>query len=129
MRRRASPPQDPTSSRSSAGPAARRAPLGGGGVALEWDATAGITAAGPYVVTLLRRTGRTAVTIEWVALLEDGGEVARQTRRASVSHNWPDQPYELSLPAYRVGARYTVRAHLTGVNGTDSHGIVLLRRK
>ncbi len=99
------------------------------GVALEWDATAGITAAGPYVVTLLRRTGRTAVTIEWVTLLEDGGEVARQTRRSSVSHNWPDQPYELSLPAYRVGARYTVRAHLTGVNGTDSHGIVLLRRK
>lgn len=99
------------------------------GVALEWDATAGITAAGPHIVTLLRRSGGTALTIEWVALLEDGREVARQTRRSSVSHNWPDQLYEVTLPAYRAGARYTIRAHVAAVNGTDSHGIVLLRRR
>lgn len=99
------------------------------GAVLEWDATAGVSAAGPHVVTLLRRSGQTAVTIEWVALLQDGREVARQTRRSSLSRNWPDQPYELSLPAHRPGAQYAIQAHLTGVNGTDSHGIVLLRRK
>ena len=99
------------------------------GAVLEWDVTDGISAAGPHVATLLHRRGATAVAIEWVALAEDGREVARQARRSSLGPRWPDQPYELSLPSYRAGARYTIRAQMAGVDGTDSQGMMLLRRR
>jgi len=98
------------------------------GAVLEWEASPGVAASGPHTVTLLRRDGRSSVDVGWVALLEDGREVARQTMPSSISRDQPEQQYQLLVSAYRPRARYTIRAHFTAVGGTDSRGWVLVRR-
>lgn len=99
------------------------------GAELEWDASGPIGGAGTYDITMLYTDGRTAARIAWVALLEDGREIARDTHAGWSGTRKDGITYTLALPVHRPGARYAIRARLSGGNATDSNGLVLLRRR
>ncbi len=96
---------------------------------LEWDATKAITASGEYRVSLSWTKGAHGLDIAWVALLEDGREISRDTHTGFTGGR-PKQPvYTVNLPSHRAGARYTIQACVAGNGGTDSHGIVTITPK
>jgi hexosaminidase len=83
---------------------------------------------------VFEHTRGSRVNVGWVALLENGREIARDTH-AGIAGPEPrdlvvrDVAYILSLPACKAGSRYTVQARLTGDGGADSGGNVLLEVK
>lgn len=93
-------------------------------VTLEWDVTKQVTAAGKGRVSLNYTKGAHGLRVDWVALSEDGREVARDGHAGFTGAN-PKKPiYTLDLPTFKPGARYTVRAQVVGDGGTDSFGTV-----
>lgn len=91
---------------------------------LEWDVTTNVTAAGKSRVSLDYTKGAHGIDIAWVALIEDGREVSRDTHAGFTGSN-PRQPaYTLDVPVPKPGARYTIRAQVAGGGGTDSSGTV-----
>lgn len=86
--------------------------------------TKNVTAAGKQRVSLNYTQGACGINIAWVALLEDGKEISRDTHPGFAGSN-PRQPvYTLEAPAPKASASYAVRAEVTGSGGTDSTGIV-----
>lgn len=98
-------------------------------VELEWDASRVVDASGAYEVTMFYTEGRAAVQIEWVALLEDGREIARDTHAGWSGTRKDSITYRVALPERRSGAHYTLRARLVGAGGhTHTNGLVMVRR-
>jgi hexosaminidase len=99
---------------------------------LEWNATAAVKAPGRYRSSFNFLDGRRGLKINWVALLADGHEVARDTHagdtgtRETVATDWN---YFFDLPALNLKAQYTLRASLTGERGNDCNGVVFLGRE
>ena len=62
--------------------------------------------------------------IAWVALLEDGVEIDRDTHAGFTGVSPVKPAYILRLPALRPGATYTLAASVQGRGGTDCNGIV-----
>jgi hexosaminidase len=83
---------------------------------------------------VFEHTRGSRVNVDWVALLENGREIARDTH-AGIAGPGPrdlvvrDVAYILSCSACKAGSRYTVQTRLTGNGGTDSGGNVLLELK
>ena len=94
------------------------------GGAVEWDVTRQMTAAGPRRVRFSHLEGADDIKVGWVALLEDGRELCRESRAGAAGPNSPSLGYTLDLPAPKPGARYTLRAHIAGTGGLDSRGEV-----
>lgn len=93
-------------------------------VVLEFDVTPHLGAAGRQLVGFSYQRGAHGLRLDWVALLEDGREVARDAHAGFTGHQ-PRRPvYALELPSLKPGARYTVRAQVAGDGGTDSFGAV-----
>jgi hexosaminidase len=96
---------------------------------LEWDATPVITEPGRYRLSLDYTDGKSGLKIKWAALLEDGHEIFRDTHagftgtRSVKAGEWN---YFLDLPAFKPGARYTVRVSAAGEDGNHSSGVVFL---
>jgi len=87
-----------------------------------WDITASVTAPGEIDVSFCWKTGANGLDIAWVALLENGVELDRDTH-AGFTGASPVQPaYTLRLPARRPGAIYTLQASMAGRGGTASSG-------
>lgn len=97
------------------------------GVALEWDLTPHVDAAGTWDVIFYYTAGACAVEIEWAALLENGVEVARDEHLGWSGANKRDIVYRLKLEEHDPNAEYTLRAWLASSGGTDSTGDVRLR--
>ncbi|MEI7900668.1 MAG: beta-N-acetylhexosaminidase [bacterium] len=96
---------------------------------LDWNVTPHVSGAGNYDVELSYSGGQHGVATEWVALLQDGAEVARDTHAGFAGGNPHHQVYRLTLPAVKAGAIYTLRTSLRSDGGTDSRGDVRMRRK
>ena len=91
---------------------------------LTWDITANVTTLGEIPVTFCWKTGANGLDIEWVALLENGIEIDRDTH-AGYTGVTPVKPaYILRLPARRRGATYSLRASVAGRGGTASNGSI-----
>jgi hexosaminidase len=91
---------------------------------LNWDITASVAAAGEIPVTFCWKTGANGLDIAWVALLENGVEMDRDTH-AGFTGSTPSKPlYVLRLAAHRRGATYTLSASAAGRGGTASYGII-----
>lgn len=91
---------------------------------LTWDITTSVTARGEIDVSFCWKTDANGLDIAWVALLENGVELDRDTHAgfAGVSPAMP--VYVLRLPAHRPGATYTLAASVQGRGGTNSNGVV-----
>jgi len=96
---------------------------------LDCDASSVVDGVGDYVVALFYDSGACMLMIEWVSLLEDGREVARDTHPGMTGGKQYDNVYRFRNVRCLSGARYTVRysGRLSG-NG-DSFGSVYLSRR
>jgi hexosaminidase len=91
---------------------------------LSWNITWNVTQAGEVDVSFCWKSGADGLNIAWVALLENGVEIDRDTHLGFTGVT-PTQPaYILHLPALRPGATYTLAASVAGRGGTDSTGII-----
>ena len=91
---------------------------------MTWDITPSVTAPGEIDVSFCWKTGAHGLDIAWVALLENGVELDRDTH-AGFTGVSPSRPvYVLRLPAKRPGATYTLAASAQGRGGTNSNGVV-----
>lgn len=88
------------------------------------DITSSVTNAGEIDVSFCWNSGANGLDIAWVALLENGNEIDRDTH-AGFTGVTPVKPaYVLRLRARRPGATYTLAASVQGRGGTASAGIV-----
>ncbi len=96
------------------------------GPELDLDITPLVKNAGKYQLTFLYDKGRHAANIEWVALLENGRELARDTHLGHSGRDQKDIQYKLDVPSPKPGAKYTVKAKISGDGGNDSNGIIYI---
>ena len=100
------------------------APISTNYTTLSWDITSSVTARGEIDVSFCWKTGANGLDIAWVALLENGAEIDRDTH-AGFTGTSPVKPaYILRLPARRPGAIYTLQASGAGRGGTASNGTI-----
>ena len=95
-------------------------------VDLTWPVTSMIRGNGSITVKLQYTGGNNGLKTAWVALLENGKEVARDTHRGVSGFSHEDHLYHLTLSDYKTGATYEVRANVVGAGGTNSNGMVWL---
>jgi len=93
---------------------------------LSWDITSSITMPGEIDVSLCWKSGANGLDIAWVALLENGVEIDRDTHAGFTGASPVKPAYILRLPARRPGATYTMQASVAARGGTASTGVVYL---
>lgn len=98
------------------------------GVVLNWDASSAIDTPGKYEVFLVFKKGKAAISIEWVALLEDDKVIARDKHEGWSGGDKRDIKYTLDVPARKAGAKYVIQARVASMGGTESNGDVLIRK-
>ena len=82
---------------------------------------------GPEVDASFDNTsGTNALSIAWVALLQNGVEIDRDTHAGTAVSSTSMASYVLRMPAVKPGATYTLRANIQGSGGTNSAGVVYL---
>jgi hexosaminidase len=89
---------------------------------LEWDVTKAVTAAGKARISVGYTDGGCGIDIAWVALLQDGREISRDTHDGFAGSSPRNALYTLDAPAPASGSRYILRAQVAGDGGTDSVG-------
>jgi len=98
------------------------------GVELEWDASQVIDGPGKFDVFLVYFTGTAGIQIDWVALLQDGTEIQRDTHLGWSGINKRDIRYSFDLKEHLPGSKYTIKAGIASQGGTDSSGEVRMRK-
>lgn len=93
-----------------------------------WDVGKFINDHGKYDVSFVYFGGGKAVTIEWVALLADDEETSRDTHEGWSGSKLRDHIYTLRLSEAKEGVRYRIRARMRSMAGTNSNGVVLMRK-
>jgi hexosaminidase len=91
---------------------------------LTWNITWNVTKAGEIDVSFCWKSGANGLDIAWVALLENGVEIDRDTHDGFTGVGPRKPAYILRLPALRPGATYTLAASVKGEGGTNSNGII-----
>lgn len=83
---------------------------------------------GNYEIEFRYTDGVCALEIEGVALVQDGVEVVRDTHPGWTGHEQRQNVYRIKLNGQAFGAKYTLKARIKGAGGTDSNGIVAVRK-
>jgi hexosaminidase len=102
---------------------------------LQWDITEYVGDLKPgsdFYIGLDYQKGAYGIAVEWVALLQDGKEISRDTHEAFSGSQKRNNIYKLRLgPAAggQAAARYTIQAKLRSDGGTDSQGAVWLSKQ
>jgi hexosaminidase len=91
---------------------------------LSWNAGRGVTKPGKYEVLMQYTEGACRLDIKWVALQADGVEIARDTHDGTTGGSDKHNQYEITVPAFRVGAKLILIAQVRSDGGNDSNGIV-----
>jgi len=98
-------------------------------VVLEYDVSGVVDSAGVYEVLTLYTHGAHAAVIEWVALVQDGKEICRDTHEAWSGFEKRDIFYKLPLDEYKPHAQCKLRMSIyVPDNGTDSNGQVKIKK-
>ncbi|MEI6712546.1 MAG: alpha-N-acetylglucosaminidase [Verrucomicrobiota bacterium] len=97
-------------------------------VELDLDASTAVTDEGLYEVTFEFQKGASALAVEWVALLQDGREVARETHPGKAGKQSEGHAYRLKLDAVAFGAKYGFRIRVRGMSSSDTTGLVTLKK-
>ena len=91
----------------------------------EWNISKGFNEAGPYKVRFIYTRGKHQLQFRNVTLLENGTELAKDTRQGSAGANPKSFDYAFTLPAAaKPGAVYSLRADVRSDGGNDSNGII-----
>lgn len=99
------------------------------GKILEIDASDGIRTEGDYEIAFTYQSGGQRLDIEWVALLVNGREIARDTHAGSTGHAHTANTYRLATGGWVFNGKYTVRAQARTHGGNDSNGIISIRKR
>lgn len=96
---------------------------------LEWDVTRKVYANGRAMAGLYFTKGKNPLNIKKMQLLENGKVIAEDNHRGFADANRATGKrktylYYLPVNQYNPTARYTLRAEVSGYNGTDSYGNV-----
>lgn len=96
-------------------------------VTLAFDASSVVSSSGEYKVALTYQSGADGVNIDWVALLENGKEIVRDTHSGWSGGTKENHIYTLRLAKLETGAAYTVQAQMwIPRGGRDSNGKVVM---
>jgi hypothetical protein len=99
-------------------------------VAVEWDISESVTAAGTIDASFYYLRGGRQLEIHSAQLLENGRVVATDEHVSRSGSRVKDGiTYSFTLKNRRADARYTLRATVLGVDGHESYGVVLVRRR
>jgi hypothetical protein len=60
--------------------------------------------------------------IEWIELRENGVVIQRVTRAGTTDLGQRSNDYLFGLPSYHAGSKYSIRASVRGIGGTDNFG-------
>jgi hexosaminidase len=96
---------------------------------LEWDISNQLEDASKAGITLAYQEGAHGLRIDWVALIIDGKEVARDSHPGFTGASSRKPGYLLEIPPGTAGNPRLVRAQVAGDGGTDSWGEVHLEIK
>jgi len=99
------------------------------GTQYEWDVTDKITGPGVYEVTFWYSAGWKAVSIAWAALYNGTQELAKDAHEGFSGNVKKNITYTLEIKKYDKNGKYTVKAVLAGSRGTDSTGLVFIKRR
>ena len=96
----------------------------------EWDVTKKVYTEGRVMAGLFYTKGKNYVNIRRMQLLEDGKVIAEDNHRGfaddtRATGKRKNYLYFLTVKKYNPNAKYTLRAEVSGYNGTDSYGNVI----
>jgi hexosaminidase len=94
---------------------------------VEWDVTSKIYANGRAMAGFFYTGGKNFLEIRKVELLADGNVVAKDEHQGIAdtfrgTHKTKTYFFNLQVDAYNPDAKYTIRAEVKGLNGTESFG-------
>ncbi len=95
--------------------------------AVEWDVTHKVYASGRAVAGFYMTKGANNMMIKSVELLENGEVISVDEHEATAVEKkniFRPYNYDLEVESYKPEAKYTIRAQVKGVEGTDSYGNV-----
>ena len=97
---------------------------------LEWDVTNKVYTEGRMMAGMYYTKGKNFVNIRRMQLLEDGKVIAEDNHRGfadktRTTGKRKNYLYFLPVEKYNPNAKYTLRAEVSGYNGTDSYGNVI----
>ena len=97
---------------------------------VEFDATGLISSDGTYQITFVYTGGRERLDIDKVEVFRNAETtpLATDTHHGFTGGAKKDNVYTLNINGYQTGARFTVRAHIYGDEGSDSNGVVLIKK-
>lgn len=98
------------------------------------QAGAAVDGNGTYEVALVHEKGNCALQVDWVALCEDGQEIARDSHNAEsgtfkTGTFMVDNVYTFNVEEYKPDSTYTLKACIQTVNRTNSAGSIKVRKR
>ncbi|MGI8907718.1 MAG: beta-N-acetylhexosaminidase [Candidatus Sumerlaeaceae bacterium] len=98
------------------------------GTELEWDVTEQIKSAGKYEAIPWYSKGHAALEFEWMALLQNGTEVGRDTHVGWSGADKRDLVYRFEVKKAAPGTRFTLKGFAKPMGSTESFGDVYFRK-
>lgn len=92
----------------------------------EWDVTAAISQGGAHDIRFLFTGGAHRLDIAWAELLQDGQPVGRAEHPGTTGARNTNNTYRVTIPDFRKGAKYTLRAQVRSDGGKDSAGDIFI---
>ncbi|MBD8390474.1 beta-N-acetylhexosaminidase [Dysgonomonas sp. BGC7] len=94
---------------------------------LEWDVTNKVYANGRITAGLFHTEGESFLNIKKVQLLENGKVISEDTHRGFAdnfrgTNKTKTYLYSLKVDSYNANSKYTVKAEISGYNGTNTYG-------
>ncbi|MBF0647388.1 beta-N-acetylhexosaminidase [Dysgonomonas sp. GY75] len=94
---------------------------------LEWDVTNKVYANGCITAGLFHTKGESSLNIRKIQLLENGEVISEDTHRGFAdnfrgTNKTKTYLYSLKVDNYKAGSEYTIKAEVSGYNGTDTYG-------
>ncbi|QQL46028.1 beta-N-acetylhexosaminidase [Sulfuriroseicoccus oceanibius] len=95
-----------------------------------FDATGLIDRNGTYVVTFLYTGGRQRLDIDGIEIVRnDVDSMGKDIHHGFTGGQAKNNEYTVKVDGYETGASFKVKALIYGDEGSDSNGVVLIRRK
>ncbi|MFD0895393.1 family 20 glycosylhydrolase [Luteolibacter ambystomatis] len=95
---------------------------------VEFDATGKINQAGTYEVTFQFTDGKQRLDIDSVEVFLNQDSVAKDVHHGTTGATNDKNVYRLKVDRYETGASFKIRAAVYGDEGSDSNGVVLLKK-
>ena len=95
---------------------------------VDFDGSGKINKDGAYEVTFIYTGGEQRLDINKVEVILHGQVVAQDTHYGTAGGAHKDNTYKVEIQNFETGATYTVRAYVMGDTGSDSNGMVLIKK-